>query len=92
MAKKEQIEFNEAVHGARLRELIGQASGLKFQVESANDAIKDLRNVAKDELGLTPKMFNKVLSIHHKGERDKVEAENEEVIGVYDAVFNKRSA
>lgn len=91
MAKKEQVEFNEAVHGQRLRELISQSSGLKFQVESANDAIKDLRNLAKDELGLAPKMFNKILSIHHKGERAKVESENDEVLGVYDAVFNKRT-
>ena len=90
--KKEKIEFNEAVHGARLKELITQASGLRFQVESANDAIKDLRTLAKDELGLTPKQFNAVLRIHHKGERNKVEAENDEILGVYDAVFNKRSS
>lgn len=87
-AKKQQVEFNEAVHGDRLKDLIKNASDIKTEIEAGNDALRDTRKLAKEELGVDGKMFNALLRIYHKDQREKFESENEQVVDVYDAVFN----
>lgn len=89
MAKKEMVEFDEAIHGEDLAKFIKEASDHKLKISGYNELIKDIRIRAKDELGVDGKMFNRLLSLYHKDNRDVFEAETEEVVELYDTVFSK---
>lgn len=89
MAKKEAVEFNQDVHGEELAKLIKEASDNKLKISGYNELIKDIRTRAKEELGVDGKMFNRLLALYHKDARDQFEAENEEVVELYDTVFTK---
>lgn len=90
MAKKEKVIFNEAVHGERLEYCIKQCSDHKAIIEGANEAIKELKRVAKDELGVQPKDFSDLLKLYHKSNRDEFENKSEELLGIYDAIFTSK--
>ena len=87
MAKKEVVEFNPATMAAALKDCIREASNHKVHIESHNDAVKEIKDRAKTELGVDGKVFNKLLKIYHKNERDQFENENSEVVDLYDSTF-----
>lgn len=89
MSKKEMVEFDEAIHGEDLAKFIKEASDHKLKISGYNELIKDIRIRAKDELGVDGKMFNRLLALYHKDNRDVFEAETEEVVELYDTVFSK---
>ena len=64
MAKKEkeQVVFDEAVHGQALRDMIKEASGNKLKAESYLELNKDIKDRAKKELGVEGKLFNQLLA------------------------------
>ncbi|AZU98725.1 dsDNA binding protein [Acinetobacter phage vB_AbaM_PhT2] len=86
---KEKVEFNPALHGEQLEHCIKQCSDHKAIIEGANEAIREIRKTACEELGVSGKDFNQMLRIFHKDEREKLETENEELLEKYDAVFRK---
>lgn len=86
---KTKVEFNAAVHGADLEKFIKEASNHKVIIEGANDAIREIRKRADDELGVSGKDFNQMLRIYHKDEREKTEEETSELLEMYDAIFAK---
>ena len=86
---KEKVEFNSQVHGDQLEHLVKQCSDHRAIIEAANDAIRDLRKTAEQDLGYPGKKFNKMLNMFHKDQRDSFEDESNEVVEDYDAVFSK---
>lgn len=86
---KNAVEFDEAIHGEELAKLIKEASDTKLKISGYNLAIKDIRDRAKEELGVEGKKFNKLLALYHKGTRDEFETETEETVELYDSVFKK---
>lgn len=82
-------EFDPQRDGQKLAGMIEEALVAKSNVELYNGAIKDIRNRAKEELGLKPAQFTKLLNIHFKRNRDEVENENEELMDLYDKAFFK---
>lgn len=86
---KEKVIFNQALHGDRLNYCIKQCSDHKAIVEGANEAVKELKRVAKDELGVEPKQFSELLKMYHKSNRDDFENQSEEILEMYDAIFTK---
>ncbi|MHC5840084.1 hypothetical protein ACYTYC_09775, partial [Streptococcus pyogenes] len=64
--KKEPVEFDEAVHGADLKKLIVEAADHKLKISGFQVLIKDIRDRAKDELGVDGKMFNRLLTLYFK--------------------------
>ncbi|QIW87005.1 double-stranded DNA binding protein [Aeromonas phage Ahp1_CNU-2021] len=90
MAKqpKAKVEFNVAADAKALKDMIKEASDIKTMIEGQNDALKATKDRAKTELGLEPKKFNQLLSMYHKRTRDEVEANNEEIVELYDKTFN----
>lgn len=88
--KKEKKEFNSDVDGADLQKMIKEASDIKTIMDAEGDKIKDIRVRAKDELGVEPKMFNALLKIHHKQEREQFESTSEEIVETYDRIFPKK--
>lgn len=84
---KEKVEFDKNVHGNTLKTLIEEASDDLLTIEGYRDHIKELRDRAKEELGVEGKMFNNLLRIHHKRARESFESEKDEVVELYDACF-----
>lgn len=85
--KKEKVEFNPSVHGERLEQLITEASNLKTMQESYAEKIKEQRSIAITECGVEPKLFNQLLRIYHKQEREQFEDSADEVTSAYDQIF-----
>jgi uncharacterized protein (UPF0335 family) len=86
--KKVKVEFNQDEHGSTLAQYIKNASDVKIKIEAYNDEIKDIKDRAKEELGVDGKMFNQVFSLYHKGTRERFEDEKTEVVELYDTIFN----
>ena len=84
---KSTVEYNPSVHGDQLKHCIKQCSDHKAIIEGANEAIREIRKTAQEELGVDGKTFNQVLKMYHKDEREKFENENDEVLEAYDAIF-----
>ena len=89
MAKKEPVVYDKAIHGERLEYCIKQCSDHKAIIEAANDAIREIKKVAKDELGVDSKKFMPMLAIYHNDKRDDFEDTKEEILEMYDELFNK---
>lgn len=85
--KKEKVEFNPAVHGERLQEIITEASNLRTIQESYAEKVKEQRNIAITECGVDGKLFNQLFRIYHKQEREQFEDAADEVTSVYDQTF-----
>lgn len=86
---KEKVEFNAAIHGEQLAHCIKQCSDHRAIIEGANEAIRELRKAAHENLGVDGKTFGKMLNMYHKDQREKFENESEEVLEKYDAIFTK---
>ena len=91
MTAKAKPEFNVNANKATLKNLLSDASDVKTMIEGQNEALKSMRTKAKDELGLEPKIFNKLLAMHHKRNRAEVEAETDELVDIYDKTFQSDS-
>ncbi|UYD57580.1 double-stranded DNA-binding protein [Aeromonas phage B614] len=85
--KKQKVEFNPSVHGERLQELIVEASNLKIQQEKYAEMVKEQKAIAKTECGVEGKLFNQLLRIYHKQEREQFEDAADEVTSAYDQIF-----
>lgn len=86
--KKTKVEFDEAVHGNTLAQLIKEASDQKTIQEAYGDKIKDIKQRAKEELGVDGKMWTTLFNMYHKQSREKFEEERDEAVELYDRVFN----
>ncbi|AAQ81535.1 dsbA [Aeromonas phage 31] len=85
--KKEKVEFNPSVHGDRLQQLIVEASNLKIQQEKYGEMVKEQKDIAKRECGVEGKLFNQLLRIYHRQEREQFEDAADEVTSAYDQIF-----
>lgn len=88
--KKEKRVFNIDTDAADLKDMIKEASNVKTMMEAEADKLKDIKDRAKSELGVDASMFNAVLKIYHKQERDQFESQSEEVVETYDQLFPKK--
>lgn len=86
---KDKIEFNASAHGKLVEEQVKRASDIKFQIESFNEQLKEIREYTKDQTGLKPADFNFLVRLYHTQTREKVEEQSEEILGVYDAIFTE---
>lgn len=87
MAKKETVAFDASIHAEELNRLIKAASNEKTLIESHNEKIKELRTEAKESCGVDTKMFNDLLRIYHKQERERFEDDKDQVVDAYDIIF-----
>lgn len=85
---KEKVEFDESVHGEELAKLIKEASDQKTIQEAYGDKIKEIKQRAKEELGVDGKMWTLVFNMYHKQTRERFEAEKDEAVELYDRMFN----
>lgn len=87
--KKEKKVFNADTDSAELAKFIKEASDIQTMVDAEKDKIKDIKDRAKSELGVESSLFNSLLKIYHKQERDQFESNSEEVVDTYDRIFKK---
>lgn len=73
-----------------LKGLVEEAMDAKGKMELFKGSIADIRTRAKDELGVTPSMFNKLLNLRFKQNRDEVEDQNDELIDTYDNLYKPK--
>jgi hypothetical protein len=90
--KLKKPEFNPATDGADLQKFIDEGMIAKEQIELLNGSLADIRTAAKENLGIKPALFNKILNMHFKRNRDEVENDNEELLEIYDQTFAKKSS
>lgn len=85
--KDEKVVFDEATHGEKLAAMIKDASDQKTIMESYADKIKDIKNAAKEELGVDGKKWSQVFRLYHSQTRERFEAEIDEAMELYDTIF-----
>ncbi len=86
---KSNVEFNVQLHGDQLEHSVKECSDHLAIITGAQEAIREIRKAAHEELGVDGKEFNKILQIYHKDQREKFENESEEILEKYDAIFGK---
>lgn len=74
----------------KLVAMVKDASNLKFQQETINSQIADIRKLAKEEFEVAPKSFNNLLRMYHKDQREKAEEESMGVFDLYDTLFEQK--
>ncbi|MGL6228685.1 MAG: double-stranded DNA-binding protein [Culicoidibacterales bacterium] len=90
MSQETETEFNIGSDKSKLAGLLNEVSNEMTMIEAHRDVIKDLKDKAK-ELGIEPKVFTKLASMHHKRSREDFESETAELVDLYDATFKKLS-
>lgn len=88
-AKKEKVIFDRDTHGDELRRLIKDASDQKTIQEAYGEKIKEIKQAAMKNLGVSSEVWNTLFKMYHKQTRDQVEAANEEAIDLYDRMFQE---
>lgn len=88
---KNKKEFDINTDAAALAPFIDEALIVKDKIELYKGSLKDIKERAKDELGIKPKLFNQILNMRFKRNRDLVEEENEELIELYDSIYPAKS-
>lgn len=86
--QQDKVVFDEAVHGNTLAQLIKEASDQKTIQEAYGDKIKEIKQRAKEELGVDGKMWGILFKLYHQQQRETFEAERDEAVELYDRVFN----
>lgn len=80
MAKQETPEFNlesilsNPVDAKTLKGFIDEACLSKSKIRSENEAITDIRNEAKDKLGMPPSLFNHLVKTKFNEDLEKEHA------------------
>lgn len=91
MAKSEKAKvaftITNTADGKKIQDAITEISNHKFQIDSHNQAIKDIRQRMVEETGIEPKFFNQLVSLYIKDNCAEVEASTEELIETYNAIF-----
>lgn len=64
-----------------LKNMVQEAVDTKYQMDAHKDFLKDIRNRAKDELKIPPKLFNKLIVVAYKKNANRL---NKEVTALLD--------
>lgn len=91
LADQNKPEFNVSIDSKTILGFLDEGSLVMTMIEAERDKLKDIKKTAKDKLGLTGKQFGRLLQIHHKRNRDEVEAETDEIIDLYDSITKGNS-
>jgi hypothetical protein len=92
--EKPQIRQLEDILGnpsdkSKLESFLDEAVRCKTRMADENEALKDLRETAKEDLGLDPKQFNQLSAIAFKNNFLEKQAEFSALDFAIEALFNK---
>lgn len=71
----------------KIEDAIKEASNSRLRIDAERELIKDIRIKLKEESGMPPKIFNKLLNVYHKQNYEEVASENEAVNETYEKIF-----
>ena len=74
-----------------MKGFIEEAVRSKQRIKMEQEAMKDIRNEAKDKLGVTPKLFNKLVKAVHKQDLGKEKQEFEEFEAVLELIYPSKN-
>lgn len=77
---------------AKLNNLVDEAVRCKLRIQNEQETIKDLRNVARDELSLNPKLFNLYVNSAFNNDYVSRKTSLEEQLSLIDAVIGLPAA
>lgn len=80
----------DKVDRAELLKTLKEISGVMTQAEAARDTIRTLKKDAKDEFGLAPKVFNRIVKAYHKGTFQEEQATFTEFETLYNQVVGSK--
>lgn len=76
------------VDADKIKNMIKEVVNHNTIISGYKDQVKEIRDAAK-EAGVETKLFNKLVKIYEKDEREKIENENTDLIDLYDTIFTK---
>lgn len=76
------------VDADKIKNMIKEVVNHNTIISGYKDQVKEIRDAAK-EAGVETKLFNKLVKIYEKDEREKIENENTDLIDLYDTIFIK---
>lgn len=71
----------------KLKNMVVEASNCKIRIEAEKDAMKDIKERAKDELGVSSSDFNAIVEVYHKQNLVEKVEKARIVEDLYEAVF-----
>jgi hypothetical protein len=75
----------------KLKGFLSEASICLEKIKDQRDALKDIADVAKEEFGMKPKIFNKLAKTMHKHDYADQQAENEEFELLYETLVEGKT-
>ncbi|QFR56190.1 late transcription dsDNA binding protein [Serratia phage Muldoon] len=86
--KKVKVEFDADIHGETVAKAIKEFSDQLIIIDGYKDNLKAIRDKCIEETGIDGKHFNRLMKLRHDSIRDRFEAENTEVVELYDKIFD----
>jgi len=68
---------------------IKEAAGSLLRAEAERDLRKQIAKKAKEDWQIRPADFNTLVRIYHKQNIDEIQEATDEIVGLYEMVFNK---
>ena len=81
--------LNNPSDKSKLQNFLDEGVRCKTRVADENEAIKDLRETAKEDLGLDPKLFNQLVQIGFKNNYLEKQHEMSALDSAIEILFNK---
>lgn len=75
----------------KVKNMIKEVVNHNTIISGYKEQIKEIRDAAK-EAGIETKLFNKLVKIYEKDEREKIENENTDLIEMYDTIFQSKES
>lgn len=70
----------------KLRNMTEQAVGSKYRDDAEKEFRRDIATRAKDELGISKKLFNRLVNVRYKESLEEVTTEAEDLTELYEIV------
>ncbi|MGL4523799.1 MAG: hypothetical protein ACRCWQ_14725 [Bacilli bacterium] len=74
---------------AALEKSIADAIAVHVELDLIRGSLKDVKDMMKEETGVPVKQFNQLVAMRRQNNRDEIEEQNEEVLELYDRLYNK---
>lgn len=72
---------------ADLEDAAKEAAGSLLRADSERDLRKEIAKKVKDDMDIKPAMFNKLVRMYHKQNKEEIQNKTEAIVSLYETVF-----
>lgn len=72
----------------RLKKAVNEAVEVRYKIDGYKDVLKEIREVVKEELGVKPRDFNKVVKILKEDKANQFDDEHRVLLDLVETVTN----